>query len=472
MDIVTIGTLRFWHGGIFKRYKNTGLLKYVRGQGRTFTVDIDELCWCFLEEMARKFGGYSKIDQIYYLIPKSNLDEGLHRVYSDKEVLEMGEIVKINRVIELYVQHGIDVQEIIPSNEINDELVGVEKEKSSEEDLKTTTKKLVSTQQRSSPRCKPTTSTDKDPVFEGPVKDPPNQANVKHTTKNPKASNKPTTSPTPITEPQQTILPQHDDCFDDRPDSPIPFSELVSDVESEDDDDPVYEPVNEQSEQEDDLEGYVEEQFGEDHELDDENEIGDENKYDELRDERNKVGKTNAQLLELSRQLQQKAEKGKIQSKGVGSNKKESAPSTQNTEGEGPLSEYEDSDEEIDTPNESEEDESGIRRKSSRGLLVIEDTDWHSFVWKVGYRLTSRESFRKAITHFAIAQGRNISLVSSSKKRQQKMEARCVPGCPFRVYGSWDSRREVFVVKSVDSEHTCNRNMEKNKQLNSTWVAR
>ncbi|KAL2920690.1 Cobyric acid synthase [Bienertia sinuspersici] len=278
-------------------------------------------------------------------------------IYIDKEVLKMGEIIKINRGIELYVQHGIDVPEIIPSNEINDELVGV----------------------------------DKDPVFEGPVKDPPNQANVKHTTKNPKASNKPTTSPTPITEPQHTIPPQHDDCFDDRPDSPIPFSEL------------------------DDLEGYVEEQFGEDHELDDENEIGDENE----------VGDDG--------QLQQEAEKGKIQSKGVGSNRKESAPSTQNTEGEGPLSEYEDSDEEIDTPNESEEDESGIRRKSSRGLLVIEDTDWHSFVWKVGYRLTSRESFRKAIAHFAIAQGRNISFVSSSKKRQQRMEAMCVPGCPFRA---------------------------------------
>ena len=36
-------TLRFWYGGLFKNDSNE--LHYLGGQGRTFDVDHDELCW-------------------------------------------------------------------------------------------------------------------------------------------------------------------------------------------------------------------------------------------------------------------------------------------------------------------------------------------------------------------------------------------------------------------------------------------
>ncbi|XP_056698603.1 uncharacterized protein [Spinacia oleracea] len=52
------------------------------------------------------------------------------------------------------------------------------------------------------------------------------------------------------------------------------------------------------------------------------------------------------------------------------------------------------------------------------------------------------------------------------------MEVKCVVGCPFRLYGSWDTRRACFVVKSIDGDHTCCRNMEANRQLKSTWMAK
>ena len=39
------------------------------------------------------------------------------------------------------------------------------------------------------------------------------------------------------------------------------------------------------------------------------------------------------------------------------------------------------------------------------------------------------------------------------------------------MYSSWDSMRAYFVLKSVDSEHTYNRNMEANKKMKSTWLA-
>ena len=49
-----------------------------------------------------------KIDEIYYLIPCKSLDEELRRVYNDKEVLELTNIVVANRFIDFYVLHGVD----------------------------------------------------------------------------------------------------------------------------------------------------------------------------------------------------------------------------------------------------------------------------------------------------------------------------------------------------------------------------
>ena len=35
---------------------------------RTFNVDLDELCWLWLEELVKKYGSYMKIEEIYCLI--------------------------------------------------------------------------------------------------------------------------------------------------------------------------------------------------------------------------------------------------------------------------------------------------------------------------------------------------------------------------------------------------------------------
>ena len=49
-------TLRFWYGGLFKNNLND--LQYLGGQERMFNVDLDELCWFWLEEFAKKCGPY------------------------------------------------------------------------------------------------------------------------------------------------------------------------------------------------------------------------------------------------------------------------------------------------------------------------------------------------------------------------------------------------------------------------------
>ena len=55
-----------------------------------------------------------KIEEIYYLIPRKSLEDGLRRVYADKEVLQMAEIVLAYGCIDLYVLHGVDEHNVMP----------------------------------------------------------------------------------------------------------------------------------------------------------------------------------------------------------------------------------------------------------------------------------------------------------------------------------------------------------------------
>ena len=64
--------------------------------------------------MAKKCGPYMKIEEIYYLIPGQSLEEGLRRVYADKEVLQMVDIVLENGCIDLFFLHGVNEPNIVP----------------------------------------------------------------------------------------------------------------------------------------------------------------------------------------------------------------------------------------------------------------------------------------------------------------------------------------------------------------------
>ena len=96
---------------MFKK-SHDGLL-YLGGEERRFNVDPDELCWFWLEELAKKCGPYMKIEEIYYLIPGKSLEEGLRRVYAGKEVLQMAKIVLAYGCIDLYVLHGVDEPNVV-----------------------------------------------------------------------------------------------------------------------------------------------------------------------------------------------------------------------------------------------------------------------------------------------------------------------------------------------------------------------
>ncbi|KMS99488.1 hypothetical protein BVRB_1g023280 [Beta vulgaris subsp. vulgaris] len=99
------GTLRFWHGGHFVKDRN-GYLVYMRGMGRIFPIDPDEICIWDLIELCRKCGNYTDQVRLFYLVPGMTLATGLRMVYEDDEVLEMTELLVQKKFIELHVLHG------------------------------------------------------------------------------------------------------------------------------------------------------------------------------------------------------------------------------------------------------------------------------------------------------------------------------------------------------------------------------
>ncbi|KAL2898834.1 Preterminal protein [Bienertia sinuspersici] len=258
------------------------------------------------------------------------------------------------------------------------------------------------------------------------------------------------------------------DYYDDRPDSPIPLKDLLSDGETGNPD-PVYEPENEALS--DDL---TSEDFDEEGQLEDLEDDGDKDEFlsdveygDSSDDE---LKKKNAKLYEIAKRLQIEGFEGKLRAEQPAN---PSSSALLNVERHEPLSEYEQSDEEIHTPVDNSEEEGGVGRKPRvRSIVVSQNTDWNTFVWSVGQRFTTREAFREAVAHYVVAQGNNQSFVGSNKNQLRRLEAKCLPGCPFKVYGSWDNRTACFVVKSLEEKHTCNRNMVKNKQLKATWLAK
>ncbi|KAL2923702.1 Turripeptide VIII-01 [Bienertia sinuspersici] len=302
------------------------------------------------------------------------------------------------------------------------------------------------------------------------------------------------------TEPQNTSKPEATfvrskvptdyEWEDNRPDSPIPLDQLLYDADLSDEDllDPDYETEFDESVEGDDANEFHEDDWLADYEVDDVNfelqGVDDENvdigqlqepkvldgigtSDDEQRVARDRVKGYNCGVVELAHKLQVEACEGKLcaqREEGI------VVPTISREEGE-INSEYEDSEEDIHTPEASDEDLTLDQKRKKRSLLVAKDTDFSKFQWQVGQRFGSRLEFKEAVAKFAIFQGRNLCVVAANKKRQQRIGVRCSEGCPFWLYASWNYRRASFVVKTMMTEHTCTRNMEKNIQLKSTWLA-
>ncbi|KAL2904651.1 Potassium-transporting ATPase KdpC subunit [Bienertia sinuspersici] len=509
-------TLKYFHGGVFKK-SDRGLV-YWGGHIKTFEVDPDELCGFWLKDLVRKCGVYENVECKYYLLPNMTLERGLRKVFTDDEVREMAEIASKDRCMDLYVYHGGQSPESLISPT------------QSSRPPKLTPKKAPSVKAvgppRRSPRNKdsikesvPTLVSVEQPqvnAFVGPtphsIQNPSeivetNNHNYSIPNNPPQINSNECEPHSPQPQPLEIILgpsqpepsqpepsqpepsqpelfhtdlnqsePFEYDWIDPRPDVPLTLEQLLKGYyESEDESasDPEYEPVEELSDVDeeefddfDDGNGTDEEEFVDPDLL--QIEAADvDTSDDECRLARERVRGCKQHLNDIAERVEREVAEGRF------GDLKSAArqPREEEQRDDEIVGDVDESDEEIQTPPESGDEDSIEERKRKRSLLVGVNTDFETFKWKVGQRFARKEDVKNAVAKYGVLQGRNVSFTISNKKRQQRLGVQCADGCPFRLYLSWDTRRAAFVVKTVGEEHTCVRTMTKNKQLKANWVA-
>ncbi|KAL2940406.1 Neurogenic locus notch-like protein 1 [Bienertia sinuspersici] len=464
---------------VVSRRQKQGLM-YLGGECRTVEEDADELCGFWLRDLAVKCGGYdkSRIKNVLYLVPGLGFEDGLRVVYHDHEVREMVEYALKNRSIQLYVVHGDgdDEVDVLKASHITKAVVGRPK--------KLTPKRAPQPAIRRSPRHKesatsestnpaevdpipiqinveschpfsvinptilqpqPRTPQRKNPAQETLSLEPPHNIQSpspvpSHTLPSPEPPQK---SPSP--EFHRSAIPEDYQWEDNREHSPIPWQDLLwSEVQSDEDlTDPEYEPSYEIEDEEDvsvDVLGEEEEHNGnddEDVEQQLEQEVlpygEDDSSDDEVHIARQRVKGFTDNLVLLSHKLQKDASEGKLGAQQKG---QPAIIVQEHNEEQRDGFDFAESEEDMHTPEDTDEEDSVQVRRLKRSLLVDTETDFTVFKWKVGQRFPTRELFREAVAKFAVFQGRNLSIVVSNHSRQQRLGVKCTEGCPFKLYAS------------------------------------
>lgn len=117
-----------------------------------------------------------------------------------------------------------------------------------------------------------------------------------------------------------------------------------------------------------------------------------------------------------------------------------------------------------------DEDDEVDSMKEKVHFKVSSDMELKSLVWRVGMRFASPLIFREQVIRYAVVAGYSIRWNKSEKNN--KLAAKCKKGCIWKIYASWDGKRETFVVKTVTPDHTCNRQDFENIQVKSGWLAK
>ncbi|CAN1319606.1 hypothetical protein LINPERPRIM_LOCUS31312 [Linum perenne] len=111
-------------------------------------------------------------------------------------------------------------------------------------------------------------------------------------------------------------------------------------------------------------------------------------------------------------------------------------------------------------------DEGSVRADEYEPIQQV-TRDFTNIRLRQGMKFVDSDTFREFVVSYCLFIGADILWLRSCKS---KMEAVCRKRCGWRVYGSWNSRKEAFVLKCLGERHTCARAME-NKQASSKWLA-
>ncbi|KAL2900473.1 hypothetical protein RDABS01_025555 [Bienertia sinuspersici] len=137
-----------------------------------------------------------------------------------------------------------------------------------------------------------------------------------------------------------------------------------------------------------------------------------------------------------------------------------------------------DGDSDLDSPNESDEDDCGYlapppsmakSKVANKGVDGGDSSIGCKFY--VGQHFENAKTFRRAIIDYSIEIGRDLPF---SRNDCNRVGAKCInkdKGCPWKIWASWERGKRTFMVKTLVPNHNCGRSA-KNKKMTATWIAK
>ena len=132
----------------------------------------------------------------------------------------------------------------------------------------------------------------------------------------------------------------------------------------------------------------------------------------------------------------------------------------------GYQSEYDNSDEDVLTPSDSNDDIGNIQTVR-RGRRYEPGCPIKAIKFDVGMKFESAAEFTTVVKNYDVCNGFNIRFMRS---RTRKVEVRCDIECPWRIYASIDGMKQYFAMKTLNDTHTCNK-PPRNRQAGYKWIA-
>ncbi|CAN1176840.1 hypothetical protein LINPERHAP2_LOCUS32762 [Linum perenne] len=94
--------------------------------------------------------------------------------------------------------------------------------------------------------------------------------------------------------------------------------------------------------------------------------------------------------------------------------------------------------------------------------------DFSNVRLRQGMKFIDSAAFKDFVASYCLYIGADIMWLKSC---QSKMQAVCRDHCGWRVYGSWSSKKDSFILKCLSDNHTCARALE-NKQASAKWITK
>ena len=113
-------------------------------------------------------------------------------------------------------------------------------------------------------------------------------------------------------------------------------------------------------------------------------------------------------------------------------------------------SEYEDSNEEAETPMTSEENDLDIdsqrMKRKQRYKMYEPNSDYKTLEFSIKIRFEGLKQFKECIQSYAIL---DDYIITQLQTTNDKIRARYVVGCVWRIYASWRRNDKTFKVKPL-----------------------